>query len=442
MTGRNDDCPCGSGRKYKKCCLAKELEANRMATPAHVSQRDIPQIIHLLETRMEDEFRLAMTRMVTPDCVGYLPALSEDDPEFFETVHVAIVEAAVAHMARSGAAFRLGNRLTAAQARYMDQLASNTMRIWRVVEVRPGEGMTVEEVGTGHREVVVEASGSRAVVPWQLIAARVIHDMPFPTFANLFLLADKDLDRYGSKRPNVVDPDVRDPAVLLELELVRDYVRRSACPRTEMPQLVDEGSQAPMEFVYDRFTLLDESGFRAALESRDDVDLDPENDAHWIRFQDLGNEASRALCHFELTENVLQMVSRSRKAATENRAWLKGVCGNTMKFRSRRIDDPRDMVTKASKEPTPGSAPVQVPKEFWERMYRQQYGDWARSPLPLFGGRSPQEMARTADGRRKVLDLVRSYQAQEHRMARDQEREPIDLAWLLQAAGLEGARLG
>lgn len=441
MTGRNDDCPCGSGRKYKKCCLAKELEASRSEEPpSYVEQRDIPQIIHLLETRMADEFRLAMTRMVTPDSVVYLPALSEEDPELFGTVHVAIVEAAVAHMARSGAAFRLGNRLTAVQARYMDQLASSTMRIWRVVEVRPGEGMTVEEVGTGHREVVVEASGSRSVVPWQLVAARVIHDMPFPTFANLFLLADKDLDRYGSGRPSVADPDVRDPAVLLELELVRDFVRRSVSPRSEMPQLVDEGSQAPMEFVYDRFTLLDERGFRAALEKRDEVELDPEDEAHWIRFQDLGNEISRALCHLELTGNVLQMVSRSRKAATENRAWLKGVCGDTMKFRSRRIDDPRDMVGKVPKEPK--RSPVQAPKEFWERMYRQQYSDWAGSPLPLFGGRSPREMARSAEGRRKVLDLVRSYQAQEHRMARDQEREPVDLSWLLQEAGLEDARLG
>jgi hypothetical protein len=27
--GRNDQCPCGSGRKYKKCCLAKD-QANQM----------------------------------------------------------------------------------------------------------------------------------------------------------------------------------------------------------------------------------------------------------------------------------------------------------------------------------------------------------------------------------------------------------------------------
>lgn len=27
--GRNDPCPCGSGKKYKKCCLAKDQEKQR-----------------------------------------------------------------------------------------------------------------------------------------------------------------------------------------------------------------------------------------------------------------------------------------------------------------------------------------------------------------------------------------------------------------------------
>ena len=28
-TGRNDPCPCGSGKKYKKCCLPGAEEENR-----------------------------------------------------------------------------------------------------------------------------------------------------------------------------------------------------------------------------------------------------------------------------------------------------------------------------------------------------------------------------------------------------------------------------
>ena len=34
MVGRNDPCPCGSGKKYKKCCLRKDLEAERLQREA------------------------------------------------------------------------------------------------------------------------------------------------------------------------------------------------------------------------------------------------------------------------------------------------------------------------------------------------------------------------------------------------------------------------
>ena len=31
--GRNAPCPCGSGKKYKKCCLEKDLAERRAAAP-------------------------------------------------------------------------------------------------------------------------------------------------------------------------------------------------------------------------------------------------------------------------------------------------------------------------------------------------------------------------------------------------------------------------
>jgi len=39
-TGRNDPCPCGSGKKYKKCCLAKEDEATRERMEARDRERE------------------------------------------------------------------------------------------------------------------------------------------------------------------------------------------------------------------------------------------------------------------------------------------------------------------------------------------------------------------------------------------------------------------
>jgi Flp pilus assembly protein TadD len=39
-TGRNDPCPCGSGKKFKQCCLRKEEEAEREAVAALSQARE------------------------------------------------------------------------------------------------------------------------------------------------------------------------------------------------------------------------------------------------------------------------------------------------------------------------------------------------------------------------------------------------------------------
>ena len=43
--GRNDPCPCGSGRKYKRCCLGREVEHDRFAEA--LEQRALPRLSQL-----------------------------------------------------------------------------------------------------------------------------------------------------------------------------------------------------------------------------------------------------------------------------------------------------------------------------------------------------------------------------------------------------------
>lgn len=54
-TGRNDSCPCGSGKKYKKCCLpadqARESEALRVR--AEETDRPAPALSLLAKARLD-----------------------------------------------------------------------------------------------------------------------------------------------------------------------------------------------------------------------------------------------------------------------------------------------------------------------------------------------------------------------------------------------------
>jgi hypothetical protein len=60
--GRNDPCPCGSGKKYKKCCLAKEEAAEReqlAEAEARRAESAAAHRLHLQEVRAAIVARLS-----------------------------------------------------------------------------------------------------------------------------------------------------------------------------------------------------------------------------------------------------------------------------------------------------------------------------------------------------------------------------------------------
>jgi tetratricopeptide (TPR) repeat protein len=84
--GRNEPCPCGSGKKYKKCCLAKderEAELRRASPPAAEPQWVLEDdglddfsnsVLDLIKERRFDEALVACRRLQEefPDVVDGL----------------------------------------------------------------------------------------------------------------------------------------------------------------------------------------------------------------------------------------------------------------------------------------------------------------------------------------------------------------------------------
>jgi len=48
MAGRNDPCPCGSGRKYKKCCMLADQARSDQTTPVKTPEgrREVTQMVN------------------------------------------------------------------------------------------------------------------------------------------------------------------------------------------------------------------------------------------------------------------------------------------------------------------------------------------------------------------------------------------------------------
>jgi tetratricopeptide (TPR) repeat protein len=78
--GRNDLCPCNSGKKYKKCCMANDEAAARAARPAHPAAQpaQLPSLAGYVHERDElDELTEASNAIVDMVHAGDLDAAEQ-----------------------------------------------------------------------------------------------------------------------------------------------------------------------------------------------------------------------------------------------------------------------------------------------------------------------------------------------------------------------------
>jgi hypothetical protein len=165
---RNSPCPCGSGRKYKRCCFAEaELAAREARFDNAVGQR----IREWASQTMDDQLGLALEQFAAPN-----RAMTDGDLELFATWFHNDRELpgggtpAERYAARTDLPAR--ERATAAR------IATARPGLHRVLAVEPGSWIVLEDVLDGTRIRVRSPHASRGVVRWDLVLGRVMDGDP------------------------------------------------------------------------------------------------------------------------------------------------------------------------------------------------------------------------------------------------------------------------
>jgi len=100
-TGRNERCPCGSGKKYKHCCLAKDEEAGRAALAEANVTTGMMRLPNLSDEA--DELTGASNAVVDMIHAGRLDEAEQAAHELLErfpTVHDGYDRLGMVHQAR------------------------------------------------------------------------------------------------------------------------------------------------------------------------------------------------------------------------------------------------------------------------------------------------------------------------------------------------------
>jgi hypothetical protein len=210
---RNDPCPCGSGRKYKKCCGKAEPANLRLverpgepgpaaADPGAAGFDDRAgergredyrgPDARLHEGVCADLFRMAcnvmsrreqeeaLVRYLGPEVRGksLAEALPDMDPPWAAESFLEWL--LFDYRRRSGrilAEEHLGRKGWTLDARFRALLkgsAASFMSLYRVEEVRPEKGLTLRDLFQGGTVEVLERMATRQLVRWDLLAARLL----------------------------------------------------------------------------------------------------------------------------------------------------------------------------------------------------------------------------------------------------------------------------
>lgn len=186
--GRNQPCPCGSGRKYKQCHLERQSET----APEGGLWRQVHSLVPRLTKDLLHFLRASYSVSLLDDAWFdfTLGAEKTFDPEsrhvavflpwfFYEWVPTAsrpglsLTEAR--HFPLAAAYLRINRRIESTLTiSYLEAACASALSFHDVVTVSPGEGFVLRDALTGQTAPVVERSASRMVPRGNILFAKVV----------------------------------------------------------------------------------------------------------------------------------------------------------------------------------------------------------------------------------------------------------------------------
>jgi hypothetical protein len=187
--GRNDPCRCGSGRKYKLCCLA----ADEAIAPDELTWRRVRRAIETLGDELMREAVRHFGETALDEAWDEF-TLFQDEAEPFdeESPYVTLFFSwflhdwlpdpresgapAAAHGVTAAHAYlqRMGTRLDSIARRYLQACCATPFSFHEVIDSRAGHGMRLRDVMIGAETDVIEKTASRSLRAGDIAFCKVV----------------------------------------------------------------------------------------------------------------------------------------------------------------------------------------------------------------------------------------------------------------------------
>lgn len=462
-TGRNEPCPCGSGKKYKKCCLGKTEATSREFYYRRLSEafdQLVKRLLGFAEKTFGKETALAAMEefLPWPKAGGEISEEMLDRsgllfwPWYFFNWECELLRVG-GENAEPGSctvaelyAEKHKVRLDTLEKRLIESINRKPYSFFEVLTVDRGKGMKLQDILTGARIWIQEITGSQYVEPDDILFGRAV-----------------DVDGVGmliGLAPTIIPPGRK--ADIIQL---RKQMQRSDSTVTEdtlyewdteirelyfnidralytMPKMCNTDGHA-LEFhklIYD-ISSIDEAFEKlrdlCVTMTPEELYADAERDEAgrivrveipWDRLghKNVSGMPNTILGRIVIDGRRLTAEVNSAERAQSLRREIEARLGDGVRFK---VDEIQDLDAMMNRDAT-GSAVMSGSSDHEEllkhpevqaqmaEIFGRQWESWVDERIPALGGKSPRNAVKTADGREAVDALLKDFE-------RDRGQDPV-----------------
>jgi hypothetical protein len=451
-TGRNEPCPCGSGRKYKHCCGSGEAESKALIAsrtrdsalaklltfafhPAFDSDHAVAEVLfwgNLIRDSSNPDFEWILDSEDATIKYNTWFLFDWEAEESGTVVDLFLEEAAAG--------------LTSPEREFLERLAKASLRLYEVESVKPGEGAHLIDLWTSTRLFVIERTATEELVAWDLIGARVAPDgmggNVFEGGLYLYPMDSKDevLRHFRRlyRRHHRKFPFDDASAFFRRHGVVFHHLWLSLVAFPEPPEIVTSDGD-PLVFCRSVFDTEEPEAVRGLLQSHPQIRVGTDGLLDWTEANG-GTEHGVGTWSIEGKRVTFETTSQER--ATRGRAWLEAIAGSRVRYRAtalETIEQTMNELRRRRPKYRTALADVEPPEEETgavRELYDRHYHSWLDRPVPALANRTPRAAARSRLWRGKVVELLKGFENMSARGAM-QGRPRYDFQWMWRELGLE-----
>ncbi len=450
--GRNDPCPCGSGKKHKQCCLkAEQAEPEDEFLWRRIRRAIEGSPINMLDFSSSHFGRDALQEawddfmpwedegfaMDTPHMQIFMPWFFHEwlpDPGHTSVRREALDGSTLAQAYLN----KKGRNLDPLLVRYIEQCCATPFSFYDVLSVRLGNGFILRDIFTGEQIDVTEHSASRQVQIGDILFAKIVQidEVAMLEACPAVMFPPKEKNAILVLRKKMEGRNTRLTAEVLReylydmLSIYHDIADHLLNPPMPQLQNTDGDPLLPHRLVYEI------ESPRAAFDALtplcltiteevllEEAEFDTKGELLKIEFpwQKRGNDKNKSwdntvLGNIKIDGRRINIEVNSENRAQKIRSLVEEMLPSA-RYKTTVIESLQAMLERA-KEEGETAASRQRQKEQDElnsrpevqaelaKYMRQHYSTWPEIKLPALNGKTPLQAVKTKDGREMVEALL------------------------------------